>query len=273
MEAWRFLNEGGNRPLLFDGHVVFLSNARMIVLARPGPRSGSGQFKSREHLWQRFDFQPPLVKCFAALVGQYRTRVSATRPFFPPQGCSRIQVVEQARKSRHKSKREESKNMSATDSKKATSASINKYYQEGLRSYEEALKAAIQLQEESANLWKDVLSKLGYPQEFQAKLESMTADAFPKARERMEEFFETFNRTSNQTIDVFDKMLSIYNATSVPDAQRRVQDLIESSLTALRVNLHSTLDMNAKIIGDWKELVDERGHHTSTGQRGSASAT
>ena len=77
-------------------HVVCLCNARMIVLARPGPRSGSAQFKSREHLWQRFDFQPPLVKCFAALVGQYRTRVSATRPFFPAHGCFRIQVVEQA---------------------------------------------------------------------------------------------------------------------------------------------------------------------------------
>jgi hypothetical protein len=86
----------------------------------------------------------------------------------------------------------------------------------------------------------------------------------------MEEFVETFNRTSNQTIDLFDKMLSIYQATSVPDAQRRVRDLIESSLTALRANLHSTLNMNAKIIADWKELVDERGHHTSTRQRESA---
>jgi hypothetical protein len=160
--------------------------------------------------------------------------------------------------------------MSATDGKKATSASINKCFQEGLRSYEEALKAAIQLQEESANLWKYLLLKLGSPQEFQAKLESMTADAFPKARDRVEEFFETFNRTSNQTIDLLDKMLSIYHATSVPEAQRRVLDLIESSLTALRVNLHSTLNMNAKIIADWKELVDERGHDTSTGQRGSA---
>jgi hypothetical protein len=104
----------------------------------------------------------------------------------------------------------------------------------------------------------------------QAKLESMTKDAFPKARERMEEFVETFNRTSNQTIDLFDKMLGIYHATSVPDAQRRVQDLIESSLTALRVNLHSTLNMNAKIIADWKEFVDKRGHYTSTEQRESA---
>jgi hypothetical protein len=167
-------------------------------------------------------------------------------------------------------KREESKNMSGSDTKKATSASINKFFQEGLRSYEEALKAGLQLQEESVNLWKDLLSKLGSPKEFQAKLESMTADAFPKARERMEEFVETFNRTSNQTIDLFDKMLGIYQATSVPDAQRRVQDLIESSLTALRVNLHSTLNMNAKIIADWKELVDRRGHYTSTGQRESA---
>jgi len=146
--------------------------------------------------------------------------------------------------------------MSATETKKAASASINKCFQEGLRSYEKALTAGIRLQEESVNLWKDLLSKLGSPEEFQAKLESMRADAFPKARERMEEFVETFNRMSNQTIDLFDKMLSIYQATWVPDAQRRVLDLIESSLTALRVNLHSTLNMNAKIIADWKELVD-----------------
>jgi len=45
----------------------------------------------------------------------------------------------------------------------------------------------------------------------------------------------------------------------VPDAQRRVQDLIESSLAALRVNVHSALNTNAKIIADWKELVDRFG--------------
>jgi len=109
------------------------------------------------------------------------------------------------------------------------------------------------------NLWKDLLTKLGSPEEFQAKLESMTADAFPKARKRMEEFVETFNRTSNQTIDLFEKTLGVYQATSVTDAQRRMQDLIESSLSTLRVNVHSALNTNAKIIADWKELVDRFG--------------
>jgi hypothetical protein len=152
--------------------------------------------------------------------------------------------------------------MSATATKKATAATaqtFNEVFQEAMRSYEKALKSGIQLQEESVNLWKDVLSKLGSPEEFQAKLESMKADAFPKARKRMEEFVEMFNRTSNQTIDLFEKTLDVYQATSVTDAQRRVQNLIESSLTALRVNVHSALNTNAKFIASWKELVDRFG--------------
>ena len=145
--------------------------------------------------------------------------------------------------------------MSATDTNKATSETIDQVFHEAISSYEKALKAGIQVQEETVNLWKDLLSKLGCPQEFRAKLESMTADTFPKARDRMEEFVETFNRTSKQTTDLFEKTLSVYEATSVPEAQRRVHDLIESSLTALRVNVYSALTTNAKIIADWKELV------------------
>ena len=152
--------------------------------------------------------------------------------------------------------------MSATDTKKATAATsqtINEVFHEAMRSYEKALKAGIQLQEESVNLWKDLLTKLGSSEELQAKLESMRAEAFPKARKRMEEFVETFNRTSDQTIELFAKTLGVYRATSVTDAQRRVQDLIESSLTTLRINVHTALNTNAKIIASWNELLDRFG--------------
>ena len=163
----------------------------------------------------------------------------------------------------HQENKEEArKKMSATETKKATAAAsetVDQVFHEAMRSYEKALKSGIQLQEESVNLWKDLLTKLGSAEELQAKLESMTADAFPKARKRMEEFVETFNRTSNQTIDLFEKTLGVYQATSVTDAQRRVQDLVESSLSALRVNVHSALNTNAKIIASWKELVDRFG--------------
>jgi ribosomal 50S subunit-associated protein YjgA (DUF615 family) len=172
-------------------------------------------------------------------------------------------LVEKLRNHPEPSQRKEvRKNMSATNTKKATAAAaepINEFFHEAMRNYEKALKSGIQLQEESVNLWKDLLTKLGSPEELQAKLESMTADAFPKARKRMEEFVETFNRTSNQTIDLFEKTLGVYQATSVTDAQRRMQDLIESSLSTLRVNVHSALNTNAKMIASWKELADRFG--------------
>jgi hypothetical protein len=75
-------------------------------------------------------------------------------------------------------------------------------------------------------------------------------------QERREEFVETFNRMSKQTVDLFEKTLGIYYATSVPDAQRRVHDIIESSLSALQVNVDSALKTNAKVIADWTELVN-----------------
>jgi len=141
----------------------------------------------------------------------------------------------------------------------APSETINEIFHEAMRSYEQALKSGIKLQEESVNLWKDLLSKLGSPEEFQAKLKSLSADVFPNARKRMEEFIETFNTTSNQAMDLFEKTLGVYQATSVTDAQRRMQDVIESSLATLRVNVHTALNTNAKIVASWKDLVDRFG--------------
>ena len=85
-------------------------------------------------------------------------------------------------------------------------------------------------------------------------IDEVCQEAMSCYEKRGEEFVETFERMSSQTIDLFEKTLSVYQATSLPDAQRRVQDLIESSLSALRVNVHSALNTNAKIIASWNEL-------------------
>ena len=98
--------------------------------------------------------------------------------------------------------------MSATATEKATAArliTIDEFFHKAMCSYEKALKSGTQLQEEAVNLWKDLLTMLGSTQEFQAKLASMTADAFRQGRKRMEQLVETFNRTSDQTIDLFEK--------------------------------------------------------------------
>src|SRR5271157_6644006 len=106
--------------------------------------------------------------------------------------CWRVSEIRAMFKSRssgiprgpHKENKEETrKKMSATESKKATAAAsetVEEVFHEAMRNYEKALKSGIQLQEESVNLWKDLLTKLGSAEELQARLESMTADVFPK---------------------------------------------------------------------------------------------
>ena len=139
-----------------------------------------------------------------------------------------------------------------------TQASENVHYifQEAMRSYEKALKTGIQLQEESVNIWKDLLTKLGSPDELQDRMESFTSNIFPEARKRLEEIMEMFNRNSSQTLDLVQKSMGIYQATNMTDAERRIQELIESSLTTLRMNVHTALNTNAKIISSWKDMVD-----------------
>lgn len=150
--------------------------------------------------------------------------------------------------------------MSATASSQnkeavAPSQAINDIFRQAMLSYEEALKSGIQLQEESVKLWKELLTKLGSPEEFHAKLESLNSETFPAASNRMGAFLETFCRTSDQTLALFQKSLAPFQAASINDARSRIQDLLESSLTALRVNVHTALNTNAKIMAGWQELV------------------
>jgi hypothetical protein len=124
--------------------------------------------------------------------------------------------------------KEKGKEMNCTETKHtenqkrtaATPETFAESFTEAMRTHEKALKSAVQLQEESVKLWKDVLTKLGSSEEFQAKL------AILEARKRMEECVETFNRASNQMLDLIERTLSAYRATWVSEAQRRVQQLL-----------------------------------------------
>jgi hypothetical protein len=136
------------------------------------------------------------------------------------------------------------------------SESINEFFHEAMLNYEKALKSGIELQEESVKQWKELLTNLGSPEEFQAKLQSLNAEAFPAARKRMESFIEAFSRTSDQTVELFQKSISCVPACSISDSQSRVRDLIESSLAAMRVNVHAAINTNAQIMTSWKELVE-----------------
>ena len=76
----------------------------------------------------------------------------------------------------------------------------------------------------------------------------MAENVFPLARKEMEDFAETFVKTSNESTELFAKALAVYQTKSM-------QDLVQSSLDAFRKNVDSVMQTNTKMINSWTDVV------------------
>jgi hypothetical protein len=145
--------------------------------------------------------------------------------------------------------------------KKATTAkaadSAQDLMKDAIKLYEEALKNGIQLQEESLELWKDMLKQVGTPDELREKIEKMTGGVFPETRQKMEDILKVFQDNTEQSMTLFNKAMNVYQSTSFEEGQARVQDLMESSLGAMRTNVQTVLDTNSKMMASWTDFVEK----------------
>ncbi len=128
---------------------------------------------------------------------------------------------------------------------------------DAIKFYEEALKSGIQLQEESLSMWKDFLKQLGTPDELREKIEAMSGGMLPEGKAKLEELLKAFQDNSKQGMELFNKAMNVYQSTSLVEGQARFQDLMESSLTTMRGNVHTVLDTNSKFMDSWNDMVEK----------------
>lgn len=148
--------------------------------------------------------------------------------------------------------------MTTNKATKATASdSAQDLMKDAIKLYEEALKNGIQLQEESLELWKSILNQVGTPDELKDKIDEMTGGVFPETRKKMEDIFKVFQDNMSQSTELFNKAMGVCKASSFEDGQARVQDLMESSLGAMRSNVQTVLDTNSKMVTSWTELVEK----------------
>lgn len=139
----------------------------------------------------------------------------------------------------------------AKSAKTAAPESSNEMIQDALKFYEEALKSGIQIQEDLLKIWKEVLDQVGSPEDLRKKLEQLMHEALPKSRERMNDVVALFQQNASQCTDIFSKTVSVYQSGSIPEGQARLHELVETSLGALRNNVHAVVDANTKFMKTW----------------------
>ena len=135
----------------------------------------------------------------------------------------------------------------------ASSQTINEVLNESMRGYEKVLKTGVELQEQSIRLWSDLLARIGSPEQFQSKIAELNADFLPAFRKQLEEVLGASNLVSNQSVALLRKSTGLLEATSLPDAQRRIQDYLEALMGATRVNVHLALNTTARMMNFWNE--------------------
>ena len=142
------------------------------------------------------------------------------------------------------------------------SEAINDLFHQAMLDYEKALEAGIQLQEQSVKFWEDILAQTGSMEALQTKLESLSAEVFPRARKGLEDCIEAVsmnlmlaNRASDQALDLFSRAASVLQSTSISEAQGRLQSLIDHSITATHNDVQRVLNTNARVFGWWAEMA------------------
>jgi polyhydroxyalkanoate synthesis regulator protein len=128
-------------------------------------------------------------------------------------------------------------------------------FEEAYKSYDQALKTGIKVQEDTVKMWKDLLSKTSSPTEFQAKFTEMVESVFPAAKKRMEEALKSVEENYKTSTSLLQQAMQIWQPGSVAETQNRIQGLWETSLSAARTNVQNVVKTNQQILDAWTGLA------------------
>ena len=128
-------------------------------------------------------------------------------------------------------------------------------YEQAMKSYEQALKTALKLQEDSVKVWTGLLNQPAAPQDFQKRVKALTDEAIPQTQKNIEDNLKLVEQTSRTSIELLKKAAATAQATTVQDAQSRFLNFCEASLTAVRDTTVAVTQANAKALESWVGYV------------------
>jgi len=126
---------------------------------------------------------------------------------------------------------------------------------QGLKNYEQALRAGLKVQEEAGKCWTKLLNQAASPQDLQKQVTALANDAIPATQKALEGCLELLEQNSRASVDLVKKGIEAAQTTTYADAQQKVVEFCEGSLKALKANAHAVLDINARAIDSWVAFV------------------
>jgi len=128
---------------------------------------------------------------------------------------------------------------------------VTDLFEQAMKSYEQALKTGVKMQEESMKYFSNLLSQNSSPQEWQKQMKSMTDGFIPQTQKTVDEGLKLIEQTNRTGVELLKKVVAAGQPASLHDAQAKCLGVWEASLDAMRDTAVAMTQASNKTIESW----------------------
>jgi hypothetical protein len=145
--------------------------------------------------------------------------------------------------------------MMATAAENVTADVVN----QAVEGFNSALRAGLKAQEESVRWWLDAMGEAGSVQALQKKVEEFVETAIPTMQKNTQDYLKVLDENSRNSLELLKKALDTTQSDSMAEVQGKMRELWEGSLSAVRRNVQSMLQLNSRIMQSYGQLLVRSG--------------
>ena len=128
-------------------------------------------------------------------------------------------------------------------------------FSQAMKSYEQALRTGVKLQEDTAKWLTSFCQQPPWTQELKKQMGSVVSQAIPAIQRNMEESLRLIDMVNKTTLNLLKKSTNGSSTAAAADVQPEMQRLWQSSLSVMQSNMKSLTDSQTKAVESWTEFM------------------
>lgn len=175
-------------------------------------------------------------------------------------------------KNRSSSHQEQSTTQQQHQAARQASAAGSELFDQAVKSYEQALRTGVRLQEDTTRWWTNFLHQTAWTQDWQRQISSVMSQTIPTAQRNVEESIRLIDQSSKTSLNLLKRAVDAPRTNAASDMQSQVQEIWQSSLNVLQSNMQAITESQAKVMESWTEMV-RKGMASTASAAASATAS
>jgi len=128
-------------------------------------------------------------------------------------------------------------------------------FQQAMESFETALRAGMQLHEESTHRCVEILRDVGSPLEWERTIPTKVTKAIAAIQQNVDESIRFMNENAQQTVKLMEMALQMHRAN--PDDNEDDGYFWAYAVNSMQTNAEIIRQANARVLQSWGELAKE----------------